>query len=69
MSDEKFYFGSVKLAKGTIKKNIVQVNRDQTSVCFVNKPILSHSSKSKILLFGKNMEFANINLLKWPDFR
>jgi hypothetical protein len=40
MSGEKFYFASVKLAKDTIKKNIVQVNQGLTFVNFVNKPFL-----------------------------
>jgi hypothetical protein len=51
MSGEKFYFGSVKLAKGKLKKNIVQVNRTRTFVNFVNKPILSYSGNSETGLF------------------
>jgi hypothetical protein len=64
MSDEKFYFGSVKLAKGKLKKNIVQVNRGRTSVNFVNKAILSLRSNFKNAIFFNKCRFAKINLLK-----
>jgi hypothetical protein len=64
MSGEKFYFGSVKLAKGKFKKNIVQVNSKVTFVNFVNKAFLSYTVYFKMPVFYPFLKFAKINLLK-----